>query len=100
MAKLISVSIDVSKIDKSKLIQGKKGVYLNLTISVNDEKNQYDNDVSVWQSQEKDEREKKENKNYLGSGRVIWSGENAQTNEQKQETKQETNQPLLDDLPF
>lgn len=76
MAKLLSVSVDVSKIDKSKLVQGKKGTYLNLTVEVKDEKDQYDNDVAVWQGQSPEERDAKEKKNYLGNGRVVWSGEN------------------------
>ena len=53
MAKLISLKIDVSKIDKNRLFKGAKGTYLDLTISVNDEKDQYDNDVAAWQGQTK-----------------------------------------------
>lgn len=75
MAKLLNISIDVTKIDKSRLIKGKKGTYANLTIEVKDEKDQYDNDVSAWQAQTEDERKAKKNRNYLGNGRIIWSGE-------------------------
>ena len=54
----ISASIDVTKIDKSKLIDGKKGTYLNLTAFVNlDEKDQYDNNGMVTQSVTAEERE-------------------------------------------
>ena len=41
MAQLFSASLDVSKISKDKLIKGAKGNYLNITISVNDEADQY-----------------------------------------------------------
>lgn len=77
MAKLISMSIDVSKIDKSKLIKGEKGQYLNLTISLNDQKDNYGNDCSAWQSQSKEERDAKAQRNFLGNGKVVWSGESA-----------------------
>ena len=75
MAKMINLSIDVSKIDKSKLIEGKKGTYLNLTVAVNDNKDQFDNDCSAWQSQTKEEREAKTERNFLGNGKVFWSNE-------------------------
>ena len=46
----ISASIDVTKIDKAKLIDGKKGTYLNITAFVNlDEKDQYDNNGMITQ---------------------------------------------------
>jgi hypothetical protein len=75
MAKLIALSIDVTKFDKSKLVKGKKGTYANITISVNDEEDQFGNDVSVWESQSKEERDAKENRNFLGNGKTIWSSE-------------------------
>jgi hypothetical protein len=74
MAQMLNVSIDVTKIDKEKLIKGEKGTYLNLTISVNDDKDNYGNDVSAWQGQTKEEVADKATKNYLGNGRVFWSG--------------------------
>ena len=53
----ISASIDVSKIDKTKLIKGEKGTYLNITAFVNlDEKDQYDNNGMITQSVTADER--------------------------------------------
>ena len=75
MAKILNVSINVDKITKSKLIKGKKGTYLSLNIAVNDEKDQFDNDCSVWENQSKEERDSKTLKNYLGNGKVIWSNE-------------------------
>lgn len=76
MAELISISIDLKKIIESKIIQGKKGgKYYNLTVSVNDEADQYGNDVSVYDSQSKEQREAKEPRNYLGNGKVVWKSE-------------------------
>lgn len=73
MSHLIKLSVDVSKIDKSKLFQGKKGTYLDLIVSVSDEVNEHGNNVSCWEGQTREERESKANRNFLGNGRVIWT---------------------------
>lgn len=65
MGKLITASINVSKIQKSMLITGQKGTYLNLTIWVNDEPDQFGNDVSIEQKTDKDQP-----KIYLGNGKT------------------------------
>ena len=70
MAKLITASIDVTKIDSSKIVEGKKGKYVNLTIWVNDEADQFGNTVSIQQSLSKDEREAGDAKIYLGNGKT------------------------------
>jgi hypothetical protein len=64
MSKLLTGSIDVSKIDKSKLFKspatGKS--YLNVSIWINDENDQYGNCASIQQSTKKGE-----DKIYLGN---------------------------------
>lgn len=97
MAKLINLSIDVTKITKSKLITGKKGTYLNITIAVNDEKDNYDNDVSCWEKCEKEET-----KNYLGNGRVFWTNETPSTQTPQQEKPKDAKDfnEEENDLPF
>lgn len=103
MAKLLNLSINLSKIDKTKIILGKNGKYLNLTVAVNDEKDNYDNDVSCWQGQTKEEVHEKDKKNYLGNGRVFWTNDNTTTSpeaaQQSQQASQAANE-LNDDLPF
>jgi hypothetical protein len=75
MGSLISASIDLSKIDKKKITEGKNGAkYYNILISVNDTKNQFGQDVSISENQSKEERESGAKKNYLGNGKTIWSG--------------------------
>lgn len=74
MGKLISLSIDVKKIDKSKLYAGSKGTYLKLTISLNDEIDQFGNNVSCWEEQSKEERTAKVQRNFIGNGRVVFDG--------------------------
>jgi hypothetical protein len=72
MAAIISASIDVSKLPKEKFVKGKKGVWYNFTISVNDD-TKYGNNVSLSDSQTKEEREAGKPRDYLGNGKVIWT---------------------------
>jgi len=102
MAQLFSASLDVSKISKDKLIKGAKGNYLNITISVNDEADQYGNVLAVYESRSKEEREAKEKKNYLGNGKLVWSSDGGSTAPAKP-TPSPSSQSKVeegDDLPF
>jgi len=69
MGAIIQMSIDLTKIDKAKLKDGK---YLNVTLSVNDE-TRYDNNVSMCYNQTKDERDSGQKKVYFANGRVVWT---------------------------
>jgi hypothetical protein len=75
MATILSASLNVAKIDSKKLIQGKTGQFLNVTITINDEPDKFGNNASIFESQTKEEREAKTPKNYLGNGKVIWTSE-------------------------
>jgi len=68
MSSLISLSIDVTKITKSKIKDGK---YLEVTISVDDQTNQWGKNASIYESQTKEERESKASKTYIGGGKVV-----------------------------
>ena len=76
MASIINFSIDLNKIPKDKIIIGKKGKYLPITLSVNDEVDQYGNQGPVVVGQSKEEREAKADKVYLGNAKVIWTNGN------------------------
>ena len=77
MASIIKTSIDLTKIPKDKIIDGKKGKYLPITITLNDELDQFGNQGPVIVSQSKEEREGKVDKIYLGNVQVVWTnGEN------------------------
>ena len=93
MSKLLSVSIDVTKINKSELITGEKGTYLNLTVSLNNEADKFGNTVSAWQSPTKEQREAKVNRTFLGNGKVIFDSEGRQQAPQAQQVQD-------DSLPF
>jgi len=70
MSKLITASINLSKIDKSKIIEGKKGKYIDLTIWLNDKPDQFGNDVSIEQRTEKGA-----DKIYIGNGKIYKQSE-------------------------
>jgi hypothetical protein len=73
MAGIIKTSINLSAIPKDKIIEGKKGKYLPITITVNDEIDQFGNQGPVIVSQSKDERDMKTEKVYLGNAQVVWT---------------------------
>ena len=94
----VSASIDVSKIDKEKLVKGKKGTYLNITAFVDTEnKDQYDNNGMVTQSTTQEEREAGTCGVILGNTKVFYQGESKQGSSPKQANSFEE---LKDDIPF
>ena len=73
MAGIVQASINLNAIDKSKIIEGKKGKYLPITITINDEPDQFGNNGPVTVQQTKDERDAKQDKVYLGNVKVVWT---------------------------
>ena len=107
MASIIKTSINLDLMDKSKIYVGKKGKYLPVTITLNDEVDNFGNNGPIVIEQTKEEREAKEPKVYLGNVKVVWtSGSNvappprddAQGNAGFQAAGQ--TQKVADDLPF
>lgn len=73
MAILVNVSIDLTKIDKSKIVNGQRGgKYLPLLVALNDAFDSFGNNVAVSIGQSKQEHETGEKKIYLGNGRITW----------------------------
>ena len=80
MASIIKASIDLTKIPKDKIYAGKKGKYLPITITLNDELDQFGNQGPVVVEQTKEERDAKVAKTYLGNVKVVWTnGTNVDT---------------------
>ena len=84
-----------------KIIDGKKGKYLPITITLNDEVDQFGNQGPVVIAQTKEERDAKVPKVYLGNVQVVW------TNGDNVDAAPRTDQPAaapvsqpVDDLPF
>ena len=73
MASIIKTSINLNNIPKDKIFVGKKGKYLPITITLNDELDQFGNQGPVVVEQTKEERDAKAAKTYLGNAKVVWS---------------------------
>lgn len=105
MASIVSANIDLTKIDKSKIYEGKKGKYYPVTIVLNDEPGQYGDSGYIQTEQTKEERDNKAPKSYLGNVKVVWTnGQNVNTAERDGTAPQQQNfsQPAQaePDLPF
>ena len=101
MASIINSSINLSEIPKEKIINGKKGKYLPITITLNDEQDKFGNNWPIIVQQTKEERESKVEKKYLGSVKVVWTnGTNVEPNKEMAAPQQITNDNKEDDLPF
>ena len=85
MSAIINASIDLSKVDNSKVFEKDGKKWLNLSISINDETT-YGNNVGIALAQTKEEREAKQPKTYLGNGKVVWNN-NVIVNASKDESK-------------
>ena len=108
MASIIATSIDLTKIPKDKIIEGKKGKYLPITITLNDELDQFGNNGPVVVQQTKEERDAKAEKVYLGNVKVVWTNDNnvgvapkeGQAVAQAQAAPAAAATVVEDDLPF
>ena len=73
MKQTIDISLDVSKIDKTALYEspktGKK--YLNITLLIRDEKDQYGNDGFIVQKISKSRKDAGEKGPILGNGKIM-----------------------------
>ena len=102
MASIIKASINLNEIPKDKIIIGKKGKYLPITITLNDEVDQFGNQGPVIVDQTKEEREAKVAKTYLGNVKVVWSnGDNVAAAPRTDKPQQAVAAAApADDLPF
>jgi len=88
MASIVSANIDLTKINKSKIYEGKKGKYYPITIVLNDEPGQYGDSGYIMTEQTKEERDAKAQKEYLGNVKVVWTNGQNVTTADKQGTQQ------------
>lgn len=85
MNKLMTASINLSKIDKTRIIEGKNGKYIDLVIWFNEEPDQYGNNFSIQQRVDMGD-----DKIYLGNGKFYIA----------KEAKEEPVKKPDSDLPF
>ena len=69
MASIITIGLN-----KDKVQFNEKG-WANVTVVVNDDTNQYGQNVAASMNQSKEQREAKEAKNYVGNGKVVWTSD-------------------------
>ena len=84
-----------------KVINAKNQPGISLQIGINDETNQWGQNVSVCVSQTKEEREAKKDKYYVGNGKVFYTDGKITKAEKKDIPKaEEPFIPTNNDLPF
>lgn len=71
MGQIISVRIDVMKIDKARLFVGEKGTYLDITLLMRDQADSYGNHGMVVQQVTKEERLAGTKGPILGNAKII-----------------------------
>ena len=100
MSKLLTGSIDLNKIDKTKIVSLDKNgkpfengaKYLNVVVWLNDEADKYGNNASIQISQSKEEREAGVKAIYIGNLKEPQSRNNEPTSTKTAK--------VADDLPF
>ena len=100
MSKLLTGSIDLNKIDKTKIVSTDKNgkpfengaKYLNVVVWINDEADQYGNNASIQISQSKEERDAGVKATYIGNLKEPQSRNNEPTSAR--------NASVEDTLPF
>ena len=100
MTRIVRLKLDVTKIDKARLFQGKKGVYLDATVFLNDEAGQYGDNGMITQDVSKEEREAGNKGAILGNATIFKvlddSGQAAPNSTAEATAKVED----MDDIPF
>lgn len=101
----ISVKIDVTKIDKTRLFKGAKGTYLDLTTFIDtDNPGEHGDHGFIAQSVSKEEREQKIQTPILGNCKVFYTGDSQQQQAPQQQAQQRTTPAKFDDfdddIPF
>ena len=105
---MIRAKIDVTKIDKTAIHDGKKGKYIDITLMDNrDGRDQYDNDGFVVQDLGKDRRLAGEKGPILGNWKDLDGGNqragrdvSAQEATKKRVTNETQAEDETDDIPF
>lgn len=97
MARRIEISIDVTKIDKAKIVEKKGKKYYNMTL-IERIDDKYENNWMVVEKQSKEERDAKKNGTILGNGKNFgWESSGTPSNSSSQSSAPPISS---DDLPF
>ena len=94
MNKLFLGKINLSKIDKSKLFDGKTGKWMDITVWFNEEPDEYGNNLSIEQSTKKGEQ-----KLYIGNAKFYIPKEKEETKDEWRGKKKVDSMSKTEDLP-
>ena len=96
---MISLKIDVTKIEKQRLFKGEKGTYLNCVL-IETPNSEY-SDYMIVQDVSKEERERGVKGTILGNAKIVSKAQNSANNDVKHESNTNV-QPTqeTDNLPF
>ena len=103
---IIRLKIDVTKIDKSRLFQGKKGTYLDATLFLSDEPGQFGDNGMITQDVSKEEREAGTRGEILGNATIMTPRGSARpqsrpaTTQADVDKKWEAEDAEQDEIPF
>ncbi len=98
----VSLKIDVTKIQKQRLIRGEKGTYLDATVFVDvDELDNYGNSGMITQDVSKEEKDAGNKGAILGNCKVFWKKEgSSQPQAAAQKPQASFDDDFSDDIPF
>lgn len=103
---MIVVKIDLTKIDKSKIVEGKNGQkYYSFVVEELRTPDKYEQTHTVYQNQSKKERTDKVAKVYIGNGKEFKFNQQSAPQQQvapqqAPQTNPNHSQQAIDDLPF
>lgn len=83
-----------------KTLETKSEKGISITLSLNDKSNEYGQNVSSFVSQNKEQREAKKEKFYVGNGKVFWSDGKITVADKNKTDTNDTKQDKSKDLPF
>lgn len=72
MTKLVKLKIAVDSIQKELLFKGQKHVYLDASVFLNDEEDQYGNHGMITQDVSKEDRQAGKKGPILGNAKIVW----------------------------
>lgn len=105
MASLNSIYLKAETLEtlaKTVKAKGEKGI--ELTISIQDETNNYGQNLSAFVAQSKEDREAKKKRFYVGNGKCFWTDGTIKTADKQPQEQADVQQPIGEEdediLPF
>lgn len=100
MSARLEFRLDLSKLDKTKIVQGKKGSYYPVTVWINDAVDQFGYNVSVQTKITKEESDAGQKATYIGNGHVRSSDGNIMVVPYERNDAQQAPQPAAQEADF